>query len=168
MRRVLVVLLAAALLHVASLWLLPRAIVAYVRHRVIADVGVNTIHHAPLPDETWHGVPMPSPDQLYAACAYDVSQGAVEVSADVPDSYFSISAFADNTDNVFVADDRELARPRARLLLTRDPGLRDPEGRRLLVVPTARGVVLFRWLVLDRAELPRFEALARSARCEAR
>jgi len=98
------VLALAALVHVAAVWALPRAIVAVFRHRLIAEVGPNHVKAAPLPDEGWRTVPMPSPDQLYAACAYDVSAGPVLVTADLPEGYFSISGFSDDTDNFFVID----------------------------------------------------------------
>jgi uncharacterized membrane protein len=161
-----VVLAGAALVHAAAVWLLPRAIVAVVRHRLVALVGPNRIHHAPLPRADWRTVPMPSPDLLYSACAYDVATRPLLVEAEVPAGYWSVSAYAANTDNFFVLDDRAVRGGRVRLVFARDGAVRDPGGGTVVATPTARGVLLFRLLVGEPGDLAALERVQRAARCE--
>ena len=49
----------------------------------------------------------PSPDLAYSACVYDLSAGPIRVTAAAWDDYMSVSAFAANSDNFFVSNDRE-------------------------------------------------------------
>jgi uncharacterized membrane protein len=160
------VIAAAAIIHVGAVWLIPRAIVAYARHVMTNLAGVNGIRHASLPGADWHSVPMPSPDQLYSACAYDVSSHPLVVTADVPDSYWSVSAFASNTDNFFVLDDRGVPSHHARVVFTNREGYRDTAGGTVVRTPTDTGVILFRLLVLDRNDAGALERIQHAARCE--
>ncbi|HEY6912406.1 MAG TPA: DUF1254 domain-containing protein [Myxococcales bacterium] len=164
-RRIAAVLAGAALVHVAAIQALPRAIVAVVRHRLSAEVGTNRIQHAPLPDGRWRTVVMPSPDLLYSACAYDVSERPLLVTAEVPQNYWSISAFADDTANFFVENDRAARGGRVRVVFSSRPGFQDPGGGTVVQVPSKTGVVLFRQLVLDRKHLPQALKIQHAATC---
>jgi uncharacterized membrane protein len=164
-RDLFVVAVAAGLLHLLFVWGLPRFIVMIARTRIARMAGPHQIHHAELPTASWRTVVMPSPDQLYSACAYDVSEHPLLLTADTADGYWSVSAFADNTDNFFALNDRQVRDHHARVTLTSDPSYRDPEGGQVVQVPTTKGVVLFRLLVLDKANLPALERIQHSARC---
>jgi uncharacterized membrane protein len=159
------VLAGASLTHVAAIQATPRLIVRVVRHRLEGEVGMNHIHHAPLPDSRWRTIVMPSPDLLYSACAYDVSDRPLLVTAEVPEGYWSVSAFADNTDNFFVANDHTATHHRVRAIFSSQPGFQDPGGGTVVEVPSTTGVILFRQLVLDRNELPKAQEIQRAATC---
>ncbi len=164
-RAILWVLGGAALTHVVAIWALPRLIVWAVRHRLAAEVGMNHIHHAPLPDSQWRTIVMPSPDLLYSACAYDVSQRPLLVTAELPDGYWSVSAFKANTDNFFVLNDRTATHHRVRVVFSSQPHFQDPGGATVVQVPSKTGVIIFRQLVLDRGDLPKAQAIQRAATC---
>lgn len=164
-RRIVAMLAGAALVHVAAVQALPRAIVAVVLHRLGRDAGVNRIHHAPLPDAAWRTVVMPSPDLLYSACAYDVSDRPLLVTAEVPQTYWSVSAFADDTENFFVENDRAAPGGRVRVVFSSQEGFRDPGGGAVVQVPSKTGVILFRQLVLDRKDLPEARRIQQAATC---
>jgi uncharacterized membrane protein len=155
----------AAVIHVAAVQAIPRLIVRVVRHRLERSVGTNHIQHAPLPDAAWRTVVMPSPDLLYSACAYDVRERPLQVTAAVPDGYWSVSAFADDTDNFFVMNDRTAGRGRVRVVFSSQPGFQDPGGGTVVVVPSTTGIILFRQLVLDRRELAKAQEIQRAATC---
>ena len=163
--RILLVLGGAVLTHVVAIWALPRIIVRVVQHRLAAAVGMNQIRHAPLPDSQWRTVVMPSPDLLYSACAYDVSDRPVLITAELPDGYWSVSAFANNTDNFFVQNDRTASNHRVRVVFSWQPHIQDPGGGTVVQVPSKTGVILFRQLVLDRGDLPKAQAIQRAATC---
>jgi uncharacterized membrane protein len=139
--------------------------VSAVRHRLAGAVSMNHIQHAPLPDSEWRTVVMPSPDLLYSACAYDVSDRPLLITAEVPESYWSVSAFAANTDNFFVQNDRTAINHRVRVVFASRPGLQDPGGGTVVQVPSKTGVILFRQLLLDRRDLPKAQAIQRAATC---
>jgi len=164
-RRIPWVLAGAALAHVAAVQMLPRFIVYVVRHRLERAVGVNHILHSPLPDSTWHTIVMPSPDLLYSVCAYNVSDRPLLVTADVPQGYWSVSAFADNTDNFFVQNDRTASHGRVRVVFSSQPGFKDPDRGVVVQVPSSTGIILFRQLVLDRNELARAQQIQNGATC---
>ena len=164
-RRLLWVLAAASLVHVAAVQMLPRVVVHVVHRRLRQAEGVNHIHHAQLPDSTWHTIVMPSPDLLYSACAYDVSSRPLLVTAEVPQSYWSVSAFADDTDNFFVQNDRTADRGHVRVVFSLQAGFKDPGGGVVVKVPSSTGIILFRQLVIDRKDLAKAQQIQHAAAC---
>ena len=91
--------LIAAIVHVASLRLLPRLIMLHTMS-AIARSGANTILHPPRSSASSRRVVRPSPDLLYSICVYDLraADGAVRVSIhDMPDTYWSVSVFDADT-----------------------------------------------------------------------
>lgn len=102
----------------------------------------------------------PSPDFAYSACAYDLSDGPIVITATPWDAYWSLSLYADNSDNFFVIDDRE-ARAGAEITLIRR-GRTPPENAlRVIESPTTRGIALIRRLAPD---LDSYNAAAQAAR----
>lgn len=100
----------------------------------------------------------PSPDFAYFACAYDLRSGPVRLHAAPWRDYWSLSLYADNSDNFFVIDDRE-ARNGATLTLIR-AGRTPPEDVAGIVEsPSTRGVALIRRL----APTPALHAAANEA-----
>ena len=66
----------------------------------------------PMTDASQRRVVMPSPDLLYATCAFDVRQRPLRIQADpkLP-GYWSIALYAANSDNFFVLNVYTLNRP---------------------------------------------------------
>src|ERR1700742_191693 len=97
-------LIVAVVVHIASVSHLPTAVMHMALHRM---GSVNTIHHQPRVTAKSRSVVRPSPDLLYSACPFDLSNGALEVKAPVPpDTYWSASAFDNDTNNFFAINDR--------------------------------------------------------------
>jgi uncharacterized membrane protein len=104
----------------------------------------------------------PSPDFAYSACAFDLSDGPVVISAAPWNAYWSLSLYAANSDNFFVIDDRE-ARYGAEITLVR-AGRSHPEGASSVVEsPSQRGIALIRRLAPD---LENYNAAAQVARAD--
>lgn len=161
--RLALVLGAALASHAAALVLVPRAIFTSVVGRPFEGRGTNELGHRALPKpgmRAWG----PSPDLLYSKCVYDVSAGPVRITTPVPDGYWSMSVYAENTDLVAVVSDRELPERRLDAILAR-PGQATPAGVRVIEVPTARGAAFFRTLVENPADEPSLDALRREGRC---
>ena len=90
--------LLAAAVHISAVFLTPRLIM----HRVIDTVaGEGAQPYWPPPiDHTHRRVVMPSPDLLYAVCAYDLSSGSLRIRLDgTYPRYWSIALYNSNSDN---------------------------------------------------------------------
>ncbi len=90
--------LLAATVHISAVFLTPRLIM----HRVIDTVaGEGAQPYWPPPiDHTHRRVVMPSPDLLYAVCAYDLSDGSLRIRLDgTYPRYWSIALYNSNSDN---------------------------------------------------------------------
>lgn len=161
-------LLLAVGVHVASLWAYPRVVMRAVL-RELAPLGVAVQAVFPPPtDHTQRRIVMPSPDLLYALCAYDLSTGPLTVSADLRlPGYWSIALYADNTDNFHVVTDRQADGGPVRMRVVA-PGAPVPQAEgaaRVISAPSARGLLLMR--VLDDGRLPmaQLDAARRTLRC---
>lgn len=110
--------------------------------------GPNQMRHGAQRTHETRGVVMPSPDLLYSACPFDLSQGPVRVVSPATPGYHSVSVYAHNSDNVFTVGGAEARALEGDVtfVLTRDePGA----GGDATAVqsPTDRGLVLVRRLI---------------------
>lgn len=120
----------------------------------------NEWHVADRVTETSRQIVRPSPDFAYSACAYDLNDGPVIITATPWRAYWSLSLYAGNSDNFFVIDDRE-ARFGAEITVVRR-GQPHPEGASMVVEsPSPRGIALIRRLAPD---LDQYNAAAQVAR----
>ena len=155
-------LLVAAIVHGATVFLLPHLIMI----RTMAGIaklagGTNTIMHAPR--STWRsrGVVRPSPDLLYSICVYDLgaADGAIRITThDMPETYWSVSVFDANTNNFYALNDRQAKTGAVDFLLV-GPGRFAGAGQSPVIeAPTNRGIVLFRTLVHDESHIAEIDA----------
>jgi uncharacterized membrane protein len=156
-RKAAVFLAVAAVAHLATVATLPQLINRYVLGRLAAQAGgYNIAVAAPRADATARWVVRPSPDLLYTICVFDVSQQPLRVTAPVQGSYVSVSGFDMDTNNFFAINDAELApgpdgSKRFDLLVARAGAPDAPPGA--IAAPSARGLILFRSLITDEAQL---------------
>ena len=171
--RILVLVVTALIAHLGSLWLFPR----FVMYKVLAELPPlatgdgEFAYFPPMTDHSQRRIVMPSPDLLYALCAYDLGQGAVHVTADpkLP-TYWSIALYAANTDNFLAINDREAAGRPIDLVVVPSAGAVPegglPAGARIVVSPSARGLLLMRVLAADyAARAAGYEAARRTLSC---
>jgi uncharacterized membrane protein len=158
----------AAIVHLGSLYLVPRLVMA----RALAAMGApNTMHFNKRADAGARTIVRPSPDLLYSACPFDLAKGPLIVTARVPHwTYWSVSAFDATTNNFFVRNDREVVGDTLQILVTRHglpwPSLDSATERTILFAPSEKGLILIRLLINNDKNLPALEALRRQARCE--
>ncbi len=169
----------AAVIHVVTVLAFPRVMIL-----------LTALESGAVPNQIYHGKPVtsdsrevvrPSPDLLYSACPFDLSEQPLRITAAVPDGYFSVSGFGDNTDNFFVINDTLMKRKRFSMILVGPEhtgpragrALRDTaaarklasESDRVVMAPSNRGVVLFRLLVKERSRLEMLQKVQRQADC---
>ncbi|MEQ9144350.1 MAG: DUF1254 domain-containing protein [Parvibaculaceae bacterium] len=160
-------LILAGIVHIGAILLWPNFVMGRLVSGVDNQVGANAALHAPRADETARTVVRPSPDLIYTICAFDVSQGAVRLSAPVPpDTYFSLSMFADNTDNFFVVNDSQLEKDTIDVVLVKtESQVTELGGAPIVVAPSERGVVLFRTLIQSEDRFAELDAIRKQAAC---
>jgi uncharacterized membrane protein len=131
--------------------------------------GFNTPLSTNLPTAASRGIVKPSPDLLYTACAFDIREGPVLVGGTPSQAYWSMAFYASNTDNFFVLNDRQAQGGPAFVVIS-TARMRDripAEHRSLKVVepPSDKGIVLFRYLVLDQQDLAKAKVAQKAAVC---
>lgn len=134
----------AVVTHFAVIYATPRVLMGVAIDRIGAG-SANAWRVTERVTANSRQIVRPSPDFAYSACAYDLANGPVVITATPWDSYWSLSLYAANSDNFFVIDDRE-ARYGAEVTLVRR-GAAHPEGASMVVEsPSQRGIALIRRL----------------------
>jgi uncharacterized membrane protein len=157
----------AVVAHVATVWLLPRFAMVAAIATFASPEGYNHAVFPPRADDTARAIVRPSPDLLYAGCAFDLSAGPVRIRAQVPrETYWSLSMFAASTDNFFVVNDRDGGGAPVDLVLARTGAdVRVPAGARLVESPSERGIVLTRTVVASAAREAELDEARRLFTC---
>mgnify|MGYP002622116177 CR=1 FL=1 len=151
----LIALAAALAAHLATIFAAPYVLMDAAMERISRDgTVVNQWLHPPRTSEESRRVVRPSPDVAYSACVYDLREGPLHVTASAWDDYMSVSVFADNSDNIFVQNDRQAPNGVDFVLVH---GGQEPPSTAAQIVesPSERGIILQRRLA-PTAE--RFEA----------
>ncbi|HUO91461.1 MAG TPA: DUF1254 domain-containing protein [Rhizomicrobium sp.] len=162
-----VTILIAAIVHLGTVWLLPRVVMM----RALDRLGTpNTMHVGHRPDATSRTIVRPSPDILYATCPYDLSKGPLRLTAPVVRAnYWSVSAFDGATNNFFVKNDQQTTGNSLEVLVIRRgqtwPALDNAVERVILFSPSERGLLLIRAVIDSDKHLPALEAALNGARC---
>jgi uncharacterized membrane protein len=162
---ILATLVVAAVTHYVTLKAVPGRIMESALSRMGAP---NAIHHGVRVTAASRGVVRPSPDLLYSTCPFDLSKGALHITASMPtDTYWSVSMFDDDTNNFFVKNDRQVKGGHLDIVLMPDAPLDKPLPKGAMVVhaPSLRGLVLFRTLINDDHRFAAIDKARRSARC---
>lgn len=161
-------LLLAAGVHFAGLYLGPSMVMRMALGRLEATTGVNKIAHPPRPNASNNRIVRSSPDLLYSACVYDVSEKPLRVTAPVPPgTYWSVSFYDMNTNNYRVINDGQAAAGAVLLVLARKGALTaPPAGAELVESPTDRGVILFRTLIDSDSRLAELDEVRKLANCQ--
>lgn len=116
--------------------------------------GVRMIH-APAVTARSRRVVRPSPDLAYSNCAFDLSKGPVDIHVPAPAGYFSIALYADNTDNFFVLNDRDMAGKPAHVRVVRaGDGEQLPDDAVIALAPSDRVALLIRRQADKKSDWP--------------
>jgi uncharacterized membrane protein len=164
LRLLILVVVIAAIAHVAVVIAAPYVLMRTAMDRITRDVGVNVWRHAPRVTEKSRRIVRPSPDLAYSSCVYDLSVGPIRVTAAAWSDYMSVSAFAANSDNFFVINDRQAPKGVDFVLIREgDP---KPEGAAMTVTsPTATGIILQRRIAPTEARFAEADAARKGDIC---
>jgi uncharacterized membrane protein len=165
-------LVVALVVHLVVIVAAPRVVMSVAVHRIEDKAGgTNVWLHAERVTPQTQGVVRSSPDLAYSACAWDLSEGPVRISAPAWNDYFSLSLYDSRTDNFFVANGRDTGGTDGveLLLATRDQSADVARADvRTVVAPSSTGIALLRYLAPTPSAFARADALRRSAVCDAR
>lgn len=135
----------AILAHFAYVNAVPRMLMSVAMSR-IAGGERNAWRLAPRVTPDSRTIVRPSPDFAYSACSYDLSHGPVRIDVAPWDGYWSLSLYADNSDNFFVVDDREVEGGVHVMLSRSRPADNTDASVRVVQSPSVRGIALIRRL----------------------
>ncbi len=152
------------------LYIIPSVIMAVASDKLFSNQGINRILHAPQVTYKSRKVVRPSPDLIYSICGFDLSNGPLKVSAKtMPDNYWSVSAYADNTDNFWVLNNQQVEKNTVTAFIgTKEQIAKlDKSSNRLNVIaPSSTGVILFRNLVALPEDFVKIDELRRQSSCQ--
>lgn len=131
----------------------------------------NVFKYGELPDADSRFVVKPNPDFLYSTCFYNLEDGPLHLTGDLPDSsYFSIAFYEPNTVNYFVKNDQQFSSKKLNMVIAQE-GEELPvnvEDFELVTSPKKKGLVLIRLLVADNSEenVEKFKAIQQTVKVE--
>lgn len=167
--RVLTGIVVALAVHLVVIAAAPRVVMSVAQDRIEDEAGGSNVWlHADRVTPETQQVVRSSPDLAYSACAWDLSDGPVRVSAPGWDAYFSLSLYDDGTDNFFVVNDRDTGGDGVDLLLVTPAQAADvagTDGAQVVQAPSSTGIALLRYLAPTGPAFERVDALRRSAVC---
>ena len=187
-RRLAVGLTVTVLMHLLTVWALPRLIMREAMARIAQETNSQAraqaraqgwpqaatgVYLPPSTDHTQRRIVMPSPDLLYATCALDLSKGPVRITTEVAHPrYWSVALYGANSDNFFVVNDRSAAAQRLDLWVV-PPGadrttMKAEDGSTVVEAPSRKVLLLMRLLLTDDpADLALAKAARSTLRCAA-
>lgn len=172
--RTVALLATVALAHLLTVWAVPRVAMYLVmngREAQAMDMHNRASFVPPITARS-RSVVMPSPDLLYSVCVFDVSQGAVRVTANPQlATYWSIALYSSDSDNFFTLNDRQAAgKPVDLWLLPTNHATNGhalPPGAQGIVPPSRQGFLVLRVLTGDyEAEKAVLEPARRTLTCQ--
>jgi uncharacterized membrane protein len=158
-------LIAGAIAHIALVQAVPRVMM----DKAIERIGGGATNVWRLADRVTpesRQIVRPSPDFAYAACSYDLSEGPVTIHVEPWNTYWSLSLYADNSDNFFVVDDREV-RGGVTITLVQHGRAAPEDAPRVVRSPSARGIALIRRLAPTPSEYDAASGVAHGDICQA-
>lgn len=128
--------------------------------------GVNRFYYQRLADDTFNSFKSPCPDFLYSYLSFDVSKAALLIEFPIYNDFWVNQMVADNTDTfAYVGWKTEKNRPIKYVLSNRNsPEFKAPDDARLIEAPSDTGTFLVRYLLRNKSDLAKIDAMRRTAK----
>jgi len=133
--------------------------------------AANEIRSRGLPNADTKFVVKPNPDFLYVTCFYDLKNGPMRLTGNMPDStYWSVALYEPNTVNFYVKNDLEFNSNQLDMVLT-PPNIEGPKNEEdfeIVASPNMEGMILFRILVTDNSpeNVKKYQTYSKSIKIE--
>lgn len=154
--------------HVAVLQALPYRLMDVAMDRLGRDGMVNAWRHGKRATPQSRAVVRPSPDIAYSSCVYDLGKGPVLIQVRPSSGYWSLSLYADTSDNFRVWNDQDS--PAGIKILLLGPGAiapADPGDSIVVHSSSLRGIALTRRLASNALAWQAVDKDRRQDRCGA-
>ncbi|HAS44243.1 MAG TPA: hypothetical protein DCS93_27440 [Microscillaceae bacterium] len=134
-----------------TLYGIPYLVMSKVKSRLGLTVP-NQFRHSPLMDHTQRAVVRPNPNFLYSIGQFDLTDGPIKITGQIPDStYWSIAFYKNNTVNFFVKNDQQFKHKSFSIMLKpKGYELKPDKGTQVVEAASTTGIVLVRLLVPNR------------------
>ena len=160
-------LLLGGIVHLSTVLAMPKAATQDAYSRLAAITPVNAVTALAPPTASAATMPFMDPAFAIAVCRYDLSAGALKLSAPLSQAYTSVTFYTRNSVAYYAINDRAAGRRRIELdLMTAEQHAQVPEqedvtaaDRLIIDSPTRRGLIVMRALAPE----PGLMAMARSA-----
>lgn len=144
---------AAAILHVAVIWAMPRLVNRRAAGKLIETIGGTNRFGEPSLARAEQRARMINPDLVTSYAVFDLSHGPVRIACAVPpwNSYWSISVYGGAAQNLFTVNDRTAKWKAFTLTIAPERVTRPPEEcEEIVISPGQQGLVVVRTVACDR------------------
>ncbi|MBV9556090.1 MAG: DUF1254 domain-containing protein [Pseudolabrys sp.] len=163
-----------AIVHLATIMLLPRTATQDAYARLSSIAPVNTVAALPPPTPDSARMPFMDPAFVGAICRYDLSRGPVKLTVPVIAGYTSVSFYTRYDVSYYAINDRAAGRRTIELdLMTSDQRAQIPDeedvtaaDRLIVESPTSTGLIAIRALAPEPGLMPMARAAIGAARCQ--
>ena len=171
-----VALVCGGIIHIAATLLLPRFATGSAFNRLAAQLPANTMRILPPAAAASQPLPFLGPDTRLAVCRFDVSQGPVSVTAQLPDKGWTLGLYTQQGDNFYAVPAQDFRKAEVLFTLVQADervfGLfnwgRSPDtSAARITVPQTAGLVVVRAPLRGRAYEGETEAVLARASCGA-
>lgn len=146
----LVLVVIAVSFYYLTIWATPYYVQNKFAEKSLGYVNKPRFGEQPNPENS-RVIPLPNPDFLYSTINYDLKDSVLKISGVVPDStYWSISAYQENTTNYFVENEEKVKAKFEYYLApegSTSEALKNIPKEKIIYSPTTKGLILFRYLV---------------------
>lgn len=146
----LILVLIAVSFYYLTIWITPYYVQKKFAEKSLGDINIPRFGDQPNAENS-RVIPLPNPDFLYSTINYDLNDNVLKISGIVPDStYWSISAYQENTTNFFVENEEKVKAKFEYYLAPEGSNaevLKNIPKEKIIYSPTTKGLILFRYLV---------------------
>lgn len=169
-----VALVAGAVIHIGATLAVPRLAKGSALDRLSTDLPIHSMRLLPAATVNSQPLPFISPDVRLAVCRYDVSQGPVVISAQLPDKGWSLGLYTRTGDNFYSVAASDFRKSEVRFTLVPPPekllgifnwGRTADTSASRISVPQNEGLIVVRAPMRGRVYQSETEAVLSRAQC---
>lgn len=165
-KSILIVVFAAVAGYFLTLYITPRYILLKIKFNSGSKMNVPVFSDV-ITEKDRHVV-MPNPDFLYVASGYNLLNGPIRISGNMPDSnYSSVAFYSDNTLNYYIKNDRQTPDKKYSFILTKnEKDKANYPNEEVIISPSWFGTVLTRTLIDKPENIEQLKEVQRSFKVE--
>ena len=153
-KKVLILCLLGFLVHLAFIYYFPHLKMWMIAQKSEANNVINLAFHRDVPNANTRNVIRPSPDLMYSGCGYDVTYAPLAITAEIPETYWSISFFSKNTDNFSTINDEQINGKKVKIYLFGPNSMAtEIEDGLVIISPSDKGLMLIRQFIGNGSQL---------------